>query len=363
MPRFKLGLRNSGLFRVSGFGFGRPGAWAALKRPNMATDTIIWAAFITCLAVSFVLSGMEAGVFALSRLRIRQQMRAGKPSAKVLHDYLEHPENFLWTILVGNTVANFLILGWLVARLHERLSDYRVWFVVVFSVAVFLFYAFFDLLPKMLFRMYPNRLCVLLARPFRLIHLVLRPLVALVETFSGVLLWWRGGKVFTGHLFGNREELRLVMQESAQAFTSEERTMINRVLDLQTLTVRQAMKPLEQAVAITAQTPISGALALCRERRFTRLPVWESRDGEQRIVGMLALNALLYQPVLDLSKPVSDYVKPALFLDEDLRLEVALQRLQRSGQRLAIVLGRDRREIGILSLQDVLKVIFGEVSL
>ena len=166
---------------------------------------------------------MEAGVFALSRLRIRQQMRAGKASAKVLHDYLENPENFLWTILVGNTVANFLILGWLVAKLHEALGDNRVWFVVVFSVEVFLFYALFDLLPKMLFRVYPNRLCVLLARPFRLIHWVLRPLVAVAESFSRMLLRWRGGKAFTVHLFGNREELRLVMQESAQGLTSEER--------------------------------------------------------------------------------------------------------------------------------------------
>jgi putative hemolysin len=329
----------------------------------MTANSFIWAAFAVCLAVSFVLSGMEAGVFALSRLRIRQQMRAGQPSAKVLHDYLENPENFLWTILVGNTVANFLILGWLVAVLHQALGNYRVWFVVVFSVAVFLFYAFFDLLPKMLFRMNPNRLCVRLARPFRFIHLALRPLVALVEAFSSALLRWRGGKAFTGHLFGNREELRLVMQESAQAFTSEERTMINRVLDLQTLTVRQTMKPLEQTVAMTAQTPVSAALALCRERKFTRLPVWETRDGQQRVVGLLALNTLLYQPALDPDKPVGEYVKPALYLDEDLRLEVALRRLQRSGQRLAIVLGRDRREIGILSLQDVLKVIFGEVSL
>ena len=75
------------------------------------------------------------------------------------------------------------------------------------------------------------------------------------------------------------------------------------------------------------------------------------------------MNTLLYQPALDTNKPVGDYIKPALYLDEDLRLEVALRRLQRSGQRLAIVLGRDRREIGILALQDVLKFIFGEVSL
>lgn len=329
----------------------------------MSRDSLAWVIFGFCLVLSFLLSGMEAGVFALSRLRIRQQMRAGKASAKVLHDYLENPENFLWTILVGNTVANFLILGWLVAKLHEALGDNRVWFVVVFSVEVFLFYALFDLLPKMLFRVYPNRLCVLLARPFRLIHWVLRPLVAVAESFSRMLLRWRGGKAFTVHLFGNREELRLVMQESAQGLTSEERVMINRVLDLQTLTVRQVMKPLDQTFAITALTPVSAALALCRERKHTRLPVWESRDGGQRIIGMLALSTLLYQPVLDAAKPVGDFVKPALFLDEDLRLEVALRRLQRSGERLAIVLGRERREIGILSLQDVLSVIFGEVSL
>ena len=168
-----FGLRVSGFFRASGFGFRIWGsaAGAGLEGMNVAGNPIFWSVFVACLAVSFVLSGMEAGVFVLSRLRIRQQMRAGQASAKVLHDYLEHPENFLWTILVGNTVANFLILGWLVARLHEALGDHRVWFAVVFAVAVFLFYTFFDLLPKMLFRMYPNRLCVLLARPFRFIHL------------------------------------------------------------------------------------------------------------------------------------------------------------------------------------------------
>jgi CBS domain containing-hemolysin-like protein len=329
----------------------------------MGNDGFIWFTFALCLALSFLLSGMEAGVFALSRLRIRQQMRAGLPSAKVLHDYLENPENFLWTILVGNTVANFLILGWLVVVLHRGLSSHRVAFIIVYSVIVLLFYAFFDLLPKMLFQLYPNRLCLFLARPFRLIHGALSPLVAVVESVSDVLLRWRGGKAFTGHLFGNREELRLVMQESAQVFTSEERTMINRVLDLQSLTVRQAMKPLAQAVTVAAQTSSAAVLALCRERKITRLPVQETRDGQPRTIGLVSLNHLLYNPELEANKPISAYVRPAFFLDEDLRLEVALRRMQRSGQRLAIVLGRDRREIGILTLQDVLKVIFGEVSL
>src|SRR3974390_1258276 len=148
----------------------------------MGGTLAIWILFGFCLVLSFVFSGMEAGGFALSRLRIRQRMRAGQPSAKVLYEFLENPENFLWTILVGNTVANFLILGWLVIVLDHAFHHQRLGFVVVYSFAVLLFYAFFALLPKMLFRIYPNRLCLLLARPFRWIHLGLRPLVLLVES-------------------------------------------------------------------------------------------------------------------------------------------------------------------------------------
>jgi CBS domain containing-hemolysin-like protein len=329
----------------------------------MTLPHLIWLIVVFCLALSFVLSGMEAGVFALSRLRIRQQMRAGRRSAQVLYQYLEHPENFLWTILVGNTVANFLILGWLVVALYRVLSPHWIWFVVVYVVTVFFFYTFFDFLPKMLFRLYPTRLCVFLAPAFRVVHLVLRPLVGIVEWVSHSLLRWRGGKVFTGHLFGNREELRLVMQESAQAFTSEERTMINRVLDLQSLTVRQAMRPLAQAVTVVAQTPLGDVLALGRDSKLTRFPVWETRDGTRRIIGLVNLNALLFRADVDTTRSVSEHVSPALYLEEDLRLELALRRMQRSGQRLGIVLARDQRELGILSLQDVLKVIFGEVSL
>ncbi len=329
----------------------------------MISQAVIWSIFLLCLIVSFVMSGMEAGVFALSRLRIRQQMRSGRRSATLLHRFLENPENFLWTILVGNTVANFLVLGWVVVILQRRLADHLGWFALVYALAVLVFYAVSDLLPKMLFRQFPTRLTVFFARPFRLFHLVLKPLVGLVEMCSDLVLRWRGGKVFTGHLFGNREELLMVMQESSQTLSSEERTMINRVLDLQTLTVRQIMLPLARVATVTTRTPVSQVLALSRERKLTRFPVWDSRDGAQRIVGLANLNPLLYQANVDANGSIGDYLKPALFLEEDLRLEVALRRMQRGAHRLAIVLSRDRREIGILSLQDVLRVIFGDVNL
>jgi putative hemolysin len=329
----------------------------------MAATILTWFVFALCLALSFLLSGMEAGVFALSRLRVRRLMRAGRSSARSLHGFLENPENFLWTILVGNTIVNFIILGSIIPLLHDLLGGQRVVFALGFGAIVFLFYALFDLLPKMLFQTYPTRLCMFFAKPFRLVHLALRPLVALVERSSAFLLHWTGGKTFTGRLFGNREELRQVMQESAQAFTTEERTMINRVLDLQNLTVREVTIPLAQAVMVSAQTPTRDAIALAAERGLARLPVWEMRDGRQRTVGIIVLDNLLYHAALDVEKPVAEHVRPAVFLDEDMRLEVALRRMQRGGQRLAVVLGRDKREAGVVSMEDILKVIFGEVKL
>ena len=327
-----------------------------------ASQLLVWLAFAVCLALSFLLSGMEAGVFALSRMRVRQQMRAGRRSAEVLHGYLENPENFLWTILVGNTLANFIILGMVLVFLDGALGE-RFWFAAIFIVIVFLFYTLFDLLPKMLFRLYPNRLCLVCVRPFRFIHVLLRPLVWLVEGISGLLLRWTGGKAFTGHLFGNREELRFIMQESGGTLSTEERAMINRVLDLQSLTVRHIAKPITLAATATMQMPVHEVLAISRERRVTRLPVWETRDGQRRIAGIISMVSVLYLNDLDTNKPAADFVRPALYLDEDLRLESALQRMQRSGQRMAVVLGRDRREVGIITLTDILKLIFGEVSL
>lgn len=326
-------------------------------------QALIIVGIVFCLGLSFLLSGMEAGVFALSRLRVRQQMRAGRASARVLHGFLENPENFLWTIVVGNTLVNVAVLGWLIAVLYRALGHRVLAFVGVYAGAVFLFHALFDLLPKMLFRTYPNRLCLWAARPFRIVHFALRPLVALVEGASDRLLRWSGGRVFTGRLFGNREELRHVMQESAQALSSEERAMINRVLDLQTLTVRQITRPLAQAVTVEAQTPVSELLHLARERGLSRFPVWEQRPEGRRIIGVVDVNRVLFLPKVDGAQPVAGLAQPAVWLEEDLRLEAALRRLQRSGQRLAIVLGRDRQELGIVSLEDILRTIFGEVQL
>jgi CBS domain containing-hemolysin-like protein len=316
-----------------------------------------------CLLLSFLLSGMEAGVLALNRLRVRRLARAGNAQAKLLHGFLENPEKLLWTILVGNTLVNFVVLGWTLAKLREHLGDRPGLIIGLFIVAVFLFYAFFDLLPKMLFRAYPNRLCLTSAKVVRLVNLALSPLVFLVEGISGLVLRWRGSRTFTGRLFGNREEMRAVMAEAAQALTGEEHAMINRVLDLQHFTVAQITVPLAKTFSVEVQSPLREAMTLAREKNLSRLVVWEKRDGKRRIAGLLDVTALLFRETLELDRPAVEFMSPALFLDDDTRLEVALRRMQRAGQRLAVVLANNGSEVGVVALEDILKLMFGEVKL
>jgi CBS domain containing-hemolysin-like protein len=317
-----------------------------------------------CFGVSFLLSGMEAGVFALNRLRIRRLARNNQRSAQILNRFLEKPERFLWTILVGNTLANFIILGWILAELHVLFPvGQRILVVTLFTVIVFLFYAFFDLLPKMLFRAHPNSLCLSAARVFRFINFLLSPLVLLVEDVSRAILHWTEGQVFKGQLFGNREEMRAVMRESGQVLTDDEHTMVNRILDLQNYNVGQIAKPIAEVTAVESQTPLREAFTLARSKTLSRLPVWEVRDGRRRVAGMLDIGPLLYRETLDVEKPASTYMIPAVFVSEGIRLEVALRLMQRAGQRVAIVLARDRKEIGIVAVKDILKVMFGEMSL
>ena len=324
-------------------------------------DLLIGLALLFCTALSFFFSGMESGVLALNHFRIRQRMRAGDRRAAVLHGCLENPEDFLWTILVGNTIANFLIFSVGLVKLHEWLHGRPVLELIVFAAGVFAFYIVCELAPKTLFQRQPNRLTLMLARPFRAIHGLLAPLVALVAWFSRGLLRYTGGKTFTGRLFGSREELRFVMQESAPNLTTEEKAMINRVLDLDNLRVRHVAIPMAAAATVAASAPMSQVLALCRERQFHHIPVLDTKTG--RAAGVINLEWLLYSGKLDPARPAREYMEPPFFLPEELRLEEALRRMQATGCRLGIVFSADHGETGLITLQDVLRVIFGEVHL
>ena len=123
--------------------------------------------------------------------------------------------------------------------------------------------------------------------------------------------------------------------------------------------VGHVVVPLEKVVMVEESTAVPQLFALFHERGFSRIPVWRLDNNQRKIVGVVLLKTLIFEADPDSKQTARDFLKSALFLDSEMRLERALRQMQRSGQRLAIVLDRSGREIGIISLHDVLQLIFG----
>ncbi len=329
--------------------------------------------FAGCLGLSFFLSGMETGLAELSRLRLRRKIREGNANARRLQEFLDQPEDTLWTILVGNTLANLLALLTALFLLQYlmsiestealvKLDGTAVTYWFLFAFFGLLFFTLCELLPKMLFRKYPDQLCLALVRLFAVADLAFNPLVSVLRSGSRFILFITGGRELQDHLFGSREELRQVMTESGQGLTEDERAMIDRVLDLQKIPVRDLAIPLEDMPDITPETQLKELMHDHAVQAYTRLPVWQEIGGRRRIVGVVNLRRLIFLPEADWQRPVGEFLESALYQDEDVRLQKLLSLMQRSGQRVVIILDKRKRELGIVSLPDILRVVFGEVK-
>lgn len=325
-------------------------------------NTLILILLPLCLVVSFLCAGMEAGVLTLGRWRIRQQAREGRRRAKVLMGYLDRPENFLWTILVANTLAAFVSISLIVFELFQLLRGHPVLDLLAFVAAILLFYGICDLFPKVLFQMYPNRCCMTAAIPFQVIHLLMKPLASAIQRFSNLFLEATGGQAYTGKIFNSRKELRMAVQTSTEGLTTEERGMITRVLDLQQTTVGQLMAPFWRLPDLQSQITGNELLATARDTNRNHLPVWQD-ETRRRIAGVVDFRSILYGTEAERTRPIRERLSPALYISDHVVVEEALRRLQRSGQPLAIVLDATRREVGVIGFEEILRSIFGEVKI
>ena len=320
-------------------------------------------AFIVGLTLSFLFSGMESGILSMNKLRIRNQAKQGDKHAKALLRYMEEAEHFLWTILVGNTLANFLIVAPLLVGLREWLPGHPWISALLLIITLLIIYTFCDLLPKMLYRKYPNRLTVVSVSPYRLFHWILAPVAFLISGIADLLLKVGGGEMLTGEMFSDREEMRRVMQSSGQNLTSEERSMIDRVMDLQHRTLANVMLPLQKVVSIGADATIEEAIALSRETSILRMPVFDHQDGRKVFLGTLNLKHLLYEWEDKRNDLVRQHVTGVMHLQAQMKVDDALRQMQEAGQRVGLVLNTKQKEVGWVNIRDILKTVFGEVNI
>ena len=137
--------------------------------------------------------------------------------------------------------------------------------------------------------------------------------------------------------------------------------MIDRVLNLQKLTVQRIAVPWENVARVTESTPAKFARELLAERSFSRMPV--ESDEDRRVVGVVSMKSMLFNPKRDDGARVGDFMTPAVMFSPNTRLEIVLKKFQRSGHRLAIVVDENKHPIGVVTLTDVLRAMFGEVAL
>ena len=109
---------------------------------------------------------------------------------------------------------------------------------------------------------------------------------------------------------------------------------------------------------LSADCPISKVVELCRTNQIGRIPIWKFTGGKRKIIGIITLKTSLYKKDYDENKTALDYLQPALFLPSNLKAEAAIKRMQRSGHWLAIMTNDSQNETGIVSLKDLLKVVF-----
>ena len=163
------------------------------------------------------------------------------------------------------------------------------------------------------------------------------------------------------HLFSSREELRQMMTESSQSLTEDEREMIDRVLDLQKIPVRDLAIPFEHLQEVNIEMSVAEVIQAYPVETHIRIPVWLDDEEHRRIVGVVNLRRLIFLPEDEWNRPVGHFLESALYQDEDIRLQKLLQLMQRSGQRAVVILNKRKQELGIVTLPDILKVIFGKV--
>ncbi len=227
-----------------------------------------------------------------------------------------------------------------------------------------MFYIVCELAPKTLFQRYPNRLSLALALPFRwLIHRLLAPLVAVVAWFSRGLLHWTGGQAFTGRLFGSREELRFVMQESAPGLTSEEKAMINRVLDLPNLRVRHVMVPLASRHHRAGRPPRCARRSHCAATRNLDARARPGLAIPGASPASSTWNRFFTRRIWTRPNRRGTTCSRPFFCRRNCAWRRPCAGCNTPAGAWPWCWARDQRETGIISLQDVLKVIFGEVHL
>ena len=244
---------------------------------------MIWLAVSGCLLVSFIFSGIEAGILSMNRVRLKHRLKRRDRAAITLNRLLGQPERLLVTVLLVTNLMNVFAITLATQDFIMRFGDRRGYF-VAFIIFLPVYLLGLELLPKSFFRRFPYRAVAALAGPLRLADSLLSPIHYVGYTFSRLLFGARQEK--SQKLFVAREDFKYFTIESERVGTLSkiERQMIHNVIDFRALKAADLMSPISETPTIAINAALEDLNARTLETNRERWPVV---DENGKIVGIV----------------------------------------------------------------------------
>ena len=314
--------------------------------------------FVPFLLLEAFFSAAEISLISANRRRLRhwaeQKVRGAAQALKLL----ERPERLVATTLLGSNLSEITNTILVTAFLLETMGPGGEIVAMLLMPPSILILA--EIIPKSIGRQHPNRLARRLGPILLVVSWVLYPLTFIFAGLSRSVLWLTGARHTSQLPFISREDLHLVVKKSGPEVDLEtpERRIIHRILQFSLRTVKEVMVPLIRVAAIPDTLTVGQALEEFRTTRFSRLPVYHRRIDN--LIGVLHDFDLLGEAGPD--RPIREFMRSVTYVPELKKIDRLLSEMQRQGIHLAAVVDEYGGAVGIVTIEDLLEEIVGEIS-
>lgn len=301
-------------------------------------------------------SGTEISLMGADRLVLRARADEGDPGARRVLQMLERPSRLVSTCLIGTSAASvFSATVFTDIAAHFTTNPTLAVAVVFPPIAII----FAELIPKALFHQFATALAPRLVVILVAIGTVLRPVLWATELITRGLSRVFGVVDGDGHSGMRREDIQLLLDNSPSAdIQAEEREMILRVFNFSETLVQDAMVPLIDVVSVPETATVAEAVAVAAEHGFSRLPVYRKRVD--RMVGVVTHGDLMFAP--DSNATVGTVMHEVVFVPETKRVDQLFLELRRRRQRLAVAVDEYGGGVGVISIEDILEELVGDIE-
>jgi putative hemolysin len=298
-------------------------------------------------------------LLALDRMRVKYLQQKRQPGADRLATLLESPDRLLGGILVGNNLVNIAASVVATGLLVRHFGDRGEWLTILILTPVLLIIS--EVCPKTYAAQYPEKVSFLVLRPIMAVLWLLSPVVRIVILVSGLLTGLLRGRAKEENLPLSEDEIRSIIQvgEESGVVAAEQRRMLHGIFDLTETRVRDVMLPRTEVVGIAAGADFREILEIVRNSGHSRFPVYnESLD---QIVGIIHSKDVLAFADRPEQFSLVDNCRKPFFAPESKRVGVLLQTFRKKREHLAIVVDEYGGVEGIVTLEDVVEEIVGEI--